>query len=142
MRLYFPTGTVNAVSYNGQEAKYCKGDTYDTYVITLTEEAGQIPVKIAVAKMAGTQMEVQSFVIIPDWTQAKEAEYTEIILTDAPGEAGTVSKKITPSAKKTPSKAKNPKTGDSTQILGYMELFCTACLVMGILIKKRQKMQN
>ena len=78
MRLYFPAGTVTALTYGETQAELVKGSEYDTFVFTLTGEEGIIPVRISVAKMAGTAMETQSFSIIPDWTGATAVAYQEL----------------------------------------------------------------
>ena len=71
----FAEGVISSVTYNdGTEATMVNSCGLDRYTLELTEEAGQIPVKLEVARMKGTAMAVQSFVIVPDWTKAEKAE--------------------------------------------------------------------
>lgn len=75
LTIAFTEGVISAVTYNdGAEAPMVNSCGLDRYTLELTEEAGQIPVKLEVAKMKGTAMPVQSFVIVPDWTGAVKAE--------------------------------------------------------------------
>ena len=71
----FGEGVISALTYgDGTEAAMTNSCSLDRYTIELTEEAGQIPVKLEVARMKDTAMAVQSFVIVPDWTKAVKAE--------------------------------------------------------------------
>ena len=75
----FTAGVISALTYGSEQAaeKSTRAGA-DYFVINLDEEAGQIPVKLTVAKMQGTPMAVQSFVIVPDWTKAEKVEVTPV----------------------------------------------------------------
>ncbi len=69
----FPAGQLSALSFEDKDAPMSSSGDFDRFGIPLSDELGQIPVKLTVAKMQGTPMAVQSFVIIPDWTKAEKA---------------------------------------------------------------------
>ena len=69
----FPAGQLSALSFEDKDAPVSTSGDFDRFGIPLSDELGQIPVKLTVAKMQGTPMAVQSFVIIPDWTKAEKA---------------------------------------------------------------------
>ena len=68
----FQEGVISALTYGEDvSAAFSNSCSLDHFTIELAEEVGQIPVKLTVAKMQGTAMAVQSFVIVPDWTKAE-----------------------------------------------------------------------
>jgi len=69
----FPADSVSDLSYNDISAEKSGHGDLDHFTLHLTEELGQIPVKLTVTRMQGTAMAVQSFVIVPDWTKAAKA---------------------------------------------------------------------
>ena len=78
-----PEGLISEVRYGEDEIAPMRNDcNLDRFTLTLTEEAGQIPVKVSVTKMKGTAMEVQSVVLMPDWTQAQPVTETEAPASD------------------------------------------------------------
>ncbi len=72
VNLLFPAGTVSEAKAGGKTAEMHRCGDKDAFGFVIDKEESQIPVQLSVVKMAGTAMEEQSFVVIPDWTQAEK----------------------------------------------------------------------
>ena len=72
VNLLFPAGTVSAAEAGGKPAEMHRCGDRDSFGFIIDKEESQIPVQLSVVKMAGTAMEKQSFVVIPDWTKAEK----------------------------------------------------------------------